>query len=521
MKSRKIWRLVLIVTMVSLVVINNLAFSPKIKEKDLPKKYQDFLDLVAYIILPEEKEVFLQLTTNRDRDLFIESFWKQRDPTPGTPQNEFKEEHIRRFNYANKFFKRNSPRAGWKTDMGRFYIILGPPTSIERFEGTLGIYPTQVWYYYGDPAKGLPTHFALVFFQRGGAGEYRLYDPLSDGPGALLVNSHGIAPEDYETFYEKIRELAPTLADVSLTRIPGDFPYNYQPSPRNTILLADILKSPKKNINPSYATHFLEYKGLVSTEYMTNYVESIGAVAVIDDPIMGVPFVHFSVSPKKISLDYYEPKDQYFCNFTLKILLQYQRNFPFYFDPEQLPRIRGNGLAIEDSFPGIEGEYKLIVLLQNSIGKEFCVYEENIVPPLLAYKTQTYEQEIHIPFKILQEKYIIDPANTFSAQDTIWMVTQVSGLNQELWTQGKIKVIINGLKGKEAFQKSYNIFLNAYPFRRSIFVSQVIEASEFPPDYYAASIQLVDQNDRILAKTKANFIFTFSCKPKLMRKWVF
>jgi len=363
MKSRKIWRLVLIVTMVSLVVINNLAFSPKIKEKDLPKKYQDFLDLVAYIILPEEKEVFLQLTTNRDRDLFIESFWKQRDPTPGTPQNEFKEEHIRRFNYANKFFKRNSPRAGWKTDMGRFYIILGPPTSIERFEGTLGIYPTQVWYYYGDPAKGLPTHFALVFFQRGGAGEYRLYDPLSDGPGALLVNSHGIAPEDYETFYEKIRELAPTLADVSLTRIPGDFPYNYQPSPRNTILLADILKSPKKNINPSYATHFLEYKGLVSTEYMTNYVESIGAVAVIDDPIMGVPFVHFSVSPKKISLDYYEPKDQYFCNFTLnaslrqgdKILLQYQRNFPFYFDPEQLPRIRGNGLAIEDSFPGIEG----------------------------------------------------------------------------------------------------------------------------------------------------------------------
>jgi len=86
------------------------------------------------------------------------------------------------------------------------------------------------------------------------------------------------------------------------------------------------------------------------------------------------------------------------------------------------------------------------------------------------------------------------------------MVTQVSGLNQELWTQGKIKVIINGLKGKEAFQKSYNIFLNAYPFRRSIFVSQVIEASEFPPDYYAASIQLVDQNDRILAKTKANFI---------------
>jgi len=527
MKKRKVIGLGLIVLIILMAAVNGYGIAKKIKEKDLPKKYRDFLELVAYIILPEEKEVFLQLTTDRDRDLFIESFWKQRDPTPGTPQNEFKEEHIRRFNYANKFFSRNSPREGWRTDMGRFYIILGPPTSIERFEGTLGIYPTQVWYYYGDPAKGLPPHFALVFFQRRGAGEYRLYDPLSDGPGALLVDSQGISPEDYEAFYEKIRELAPTLAEVSLTRIPGDFPYNYQPSPRNNILLADIMKLPKKNINPNYATHFLEYKGMVSTEYMTNYIESTGTVAVIEDPFMGIPFIHFSVSPKKISLDYFEPKDQYFCNFTLsaslrrgkKILLQYQRNFPFYFDPSELPRIKSNGLAIEDSFPGIEGEYKLIVLLQNSIGKEFCVYEENIVippystsprlsKPILAYKTQSYGQELHIPFKIFQEKYIIDPANTFSSQDTIWVVTQVSGLNQDLWSKGKVHLKINGMKSDKAVKKSYNIFLNAYPYRQSIFVAQAIQASDFTPDYYEMVLQLYNGQEEKIAETRTNFIIS-------------
>jgi len=151
MSKKGVIGLSLILLIVLMLAANDYALTKKIKEKDLPKKYRDFLDLVAYIILPEEKEVFLQLTNDRDRDLFIESFWKQRDPTPGTPQNEFKEEHIRRFNYANKFFSRNSPREGWRTDMGRFYIILGPPTSIERFEGTLGVYPTQVWYYYGDP----------------------------------------------------------------------------------------------------------------------------------------------------------------------------------------------------------------------------------------------------------------------------------------------------------------------------------------------------------------------------------
>jgi hypothetical protein len=41
--------------------------------------------------------------------------------------------------------------------MGRIYIILGAPASIESFELTPGIYPCQVWYYYGDKAKGLLT----------------------------------------------------------------------------------------------------------------------------------------------------------------------------------------------------------------------------------------------------------------------------------------------------------------------------------------------------------------------------
>ena len=140
---------------------------PALKEKDLPSKYQEWLKIVSYIIMPVEKEVFMKLTNDRDRDIFIESFWKQRDPTPATPQNEYKDEHLRRFDYANEYYHRGTPRAGWMTDMGRIYIILGKPNSIERFDGTAGIQPCQVWYYFGDPAKRLPTYFGLVFFQRG------------------------------------------------------------------------------------------------------------------------------------------------------------------------------------------------------------------------------------------------------------------------------------------------------------------------------------------------------------------
>ncbi|MEN6312592.1 MAG: GWxTD domain-containing protein, partial [Acidobacteriota bacterium] len=56
--------------------------------KDLAPAHRQFLTLVAYIISPKEREVFLELPDERDRDLFIEAFWKLRDPTPETPANE-------------------------------------------------------------------------------------------------------------------------------------------------------------------------------------------------------------------------------------------------------------------------------------------------------------------------------------------------------------------------------------------------------------------------------------------------
>ena len=154
----------------------------KVKIKDLPRQYQEFLNLTDYIMHDREKDVFLQFVSNRERDIFIETFWKQRDPTSGTPLNEYKDEHIRRVQYANKWFSRGSSKPGWMTDMGRIYIILGEPISKDRYPSTLGLYPCEVWSYYGDVSKGLPNHFSLTFFQPHNVGAYRLYDPISDGP---------------------------------------------------------------------------------------------------------------------------------------------------------------------------------------------------------------------------------------------------------------------------------------------------------------------------------------------------
>lgn len=67
-------------------------FSQKKSSKDLPPQFKKWLEEeVIFIITSLEKNVFLQLETDRERELFIEAFWKQRDPTQGTPTNEFKE----------------------------------------------------------------------------------------------------------------------------------------------------------------------------------------------------------------------------------------------------------------------------------------------------------------------------------------------------------------------------------------------------------------------------------------------
>src|ERR1019366_4681619 len=51
---------------------------------------------VAYIIADDERKAFKNLQSDAEREHFVEQFWLRRDPTPGTPANEFKEEHYRR-----------------------------------------------------------------------------------------------------------------------------------------------------------------------------------------------------------------------------------------------------------------------------------------------------------------------------------------------------------------------------------------------------------------------------------------
>jgi GWxTD domain-containing protein len=137
---------------------------------------------VAYIITDRERAAFKSLATDEEREHFIEQFWLRRDPTPGTPRNEFKEEHYRRIAYANQHYAAAAANIpGWKTDRGRIYITYGPPDEIESHPaGGTVTYPFEQWLYHR--IDGVGTNIIIEFVDTTRTGEYRMTRDPSKRP---------------------------------------------------------------------------------------------------------------------------------------------------------------------------------------------------------------------------------------------------------------------------------------------------------------------------------------------------
>lgn len=105
-----------------------------------------YLNQIRYIATKSELETYHSLPPE-DKTTFILSFWKKRDPTPTTPQNEFAAEHFKRIRYADEHFPARPGAVGSDTDKGRIHIKYGLPTDIERspFSATGKDY--EIWIY--------------------------------------------------------------------------------------------------------------------------------------------------------------------------------------------------------------------------------------------------------------------------------------------------------------------------------------------------------------------------------------
>jgi len=175
----------------------------KALRQEMETPYKKWLsDEVPYIISDTERAAFKKLATDDEREAFIENFWERRNPNPGSPENEYKEEYYRRIAYSNEHYASGIP--GWKTDRGRIYIMYGPADEIDSHPsggsyerpqseggGETSTYPFEDWRYrYID---GIGENIILEFVDTTMTGEYRLTmdpgekDALLHVPGAGLT----------------------------------------------------------------------------------------------------------------------------------------------------------------------------------------------------------------------------------------------------------------------------------------------------------------------------------------------
>ena len=341
--------------------------------------------MVSPIITKIEREIFLKLKDSRERNRFIEVFWKQRDPLPDTSENEFFKEYKERIKFADFEFGRQSSRKGSQTERGFFYLLLGSPLDRQMYTTHSDLNPLELWQYKGELDYGLPSFFYLIFYQPQEIGEYRLYSPGIEGPERLVSpvrQSLGISRTEA---HKLIKQISGELAGASLSYLPGEGNLGASSFSSNTIL-ASIHSLPEKKFTDSYARNFVYYQDYVETDYTHNFIDSNHKIRVFKN---GDHFyLHWALEPRQINFAFYN--DQYYSSFQLVIrvedgegnlVLEKEEEIPLQVSPENYKQYEKKLFAFQDILPIIPGNYKFFFLLKNKTAKDFTSFQTDVLVP--------------------------------------------------------------------------------------------------------------------------------------------
>ena len=112
---------------VKLIVVTAVLMIAGIAEAGLSKTAKEWRrGPEKFIMSDEEERAWKALPSDAEAAKFIDLFWARRDPTTGTPRNEFREEFLSRVRFAEGSFTEKRTR-GSLSERGQVYILLGPP----------------------------------------------------------------------------------------------------------------------------------------------------------------------------------------------------------------------------------------------------------------------------------------------------------------------------------------------------------------------------------------------------------
>jgi GWxTD domain-containing protein len=137
----------------------------------MDREVDEAIAQLGYIAKKKELAFISEGKTRQERWERFQDFWKKRDPTPSTTQNERMDEYYSRVDFANR---RYGSQAGWTTDRGHTLVLYGQPDNVERGDATVDVQqPYEVWHY-----RRIGKN--VIFVDQTGTGDFRLLVPVWD-----------------------------------------------------------------------------------------------------------------------------------------------------------------------------------------------------------------------------------------------------------------------------------------------------------------------------------------------------
>jgi len=407
-----------------------IVFFPLVSLLALPQDNRDFwktwLDEVEPIMTKNERSVFKGLQTEEDRKKFQSLFWKVRDATPGTPENEFMTEYYSRRRYAE------SRLDGVQSDRGRIYVILGKPAEVQNFSGSDKVVDCELWIYQAEGRSGLPPLMYLLFFKKDNLGEYKLYYPGLNSTLDILSVGNMQGRISKARAYRLIQESYPELAKATLSVIPEEANADFASAPNSSgQTIGQIFSLPEREVERSYLKYFSSPPGTIDVSYSTK--EIAGKAAIFLTEHQGVKFLNYSLMPDRISTartkEGLETAHLVFHmrveDGAAKTIYQQEKEIRLRLDEPKHKAMLERKLIFNDFAPVIEGEFRVSLTYSNKTSEEFFVAELDIVvddrtlPLVVGYQIKERSPDALLPFSLGQYKVLFDPRSIFSPRDSL------------------------------------------------------------------------------------------------------
>ena len=497
----------------------------------LSEKHRKWLEEeVVYIISNVEKDAFKSLMTEEERDKFIGAFWDWRDPTPGTKENEFKEEHYKRIAFANRKYGRDTAKPGWKTDRGRFHVLLGEPRFRSEYPEDMYVQPMELWHYISVDKYGLPPSFYVMFFRDYGVGEMKLYSPTSDGLHKLLrplQSFQSMSDEELTDFL--YTDVDPEVAHAIWSLLPSEGGLatdGFTPNPlASEMMLARIADARNYPPNYEWVDNFLRTGTSVKIEYSFLKTSPQSFFTWLQNP-HGLLELHYAIMlrPEQFALGKFEDRvygsvtvDGFITTAEGTTLAPISEHSEFDVPDRQVNDVSRMPFELTGVVPTIPGDLKINLMWKNEVSRQnMPVHAEVSIPDLDSLETPIFSPPILLlrmqnlqpaevdtvvrPFQIGSYQFTPDVYGIIQSGNPIRLFAQLVMPNGKELKVADYTVDIRLFRGEElAVTKTYPLsnFFMGETLYTSIGVLQQIDSVGIESGDYTARVALMKGEEQI------------------------